>query len=190
MTSSGKINLLGLSREKLKVLFAELGEKPFRADQVMKWIYQRGIVDIDLMTDISKSLRELLKEKTEIYLPNVLSEATSVDGSQKWIVEVASGSKIEMVFIPESNRGTLCVSSQAGCSLDCSFCATGKQGFNSNLSAAEIIGQVWWANSRLGGYQKKLERPISNVVMMGMGEPLMNFENVQEIGRAQQVSKC
>ena len=173
-----KINLVGLSRDKLSTLFNELGEKPFRADQVMKWIHQRGITEISAMTDISKSLRERLSKITEIAVPHVLTSFVSNDGSRKWIVQVESGSKIEMVYIPESGRGTLCVSSQAGCSLDCSFCATGKQGFDSNLSAAEIIGQLWWANKKLTGFNAARERPVSNVVMMGMGEPLLNFDNV------------
>ena len=180
MLSAKKQNLLGLSRAKLNTLFNELGEKSFRADQVMKWIHQRGVTDIDAMTDISKSLRETLKERTEIRLPKIVEDFASRDGSCKWIIEVESGSKVEMVFIPESGRGTLCVSSQAGCSLDCSFCATGKQGFNSNLTVAEIVGQLWWANKNLGGYKDKLDRPVSNVVMMGMGEPLLNFNNVME----------
>mgnify|MGYP003310021010 CR=1 FL=1 len=180
MLSAKKQNLLGLSRPKLNTLFNELGEKSFRADQVMKWIHQRGVTDIDAMTDISKSLRETLKERTEIRLPKIVEDFASRDGSCKWIIEVESGSKVEMVFIPESGRGTLCVSSQAGCSLDCSFCATGKQGFNSNLTVAEIVGQLWWANKNLGGYEDKLDRPVSNVVMMGMGEPLLNFNNVME----------
>ncbi|MDD9888994.1 MAG: 23S rRNA (adenine(2503)-C(2))-methyltransferase RlmN [Gammaproteobacteria bacterium] len=180
MVSAEKSNLLGLSRAKLKTLFADLGEKPFRADQVMKWIHQRGTTDIDAMTDISKNLRQLLKEQTEIRLPTIVEDYASADGSHKWIVEVASGSKVEMVFIPESGRGTLCISSQAGCSLDCSFCATGKQGFNSNLTVAEIVGQLWWANAKLGAYSGEMGRPVSNVVMMGMGEPLMNFDNVMD----------
>ena len=180
MVTAEKINLLGLSRGKLKALFAELGEKPFRAEQVMKWIHQRGVLDFDAMTDISMALRERLKECSEISPPKIVEGFTSEDGSHKWIIMVASGSKVEMVFIPESDRGTLCVSSQAGCTLDCSFCATGKQGFNSNLSAAEIIGQLWWANHYLGGFKNNMERPVSNVVMMGMGEPLLNFENVMD----------
>ena len=180
MVTAEKINLLGLSRGKLKALFAELGEKPFRAEQVMKWIHQRGVLDFDAMTDISMALRERLKECSEICPPKIVEGFSSEDGSHKWIIMVASGSKVEMVFIPESDRGTLCVSSQAGCTLDCSFCATGKQGFNSNLSAAEIIGQLWWANHYLGGFKNNMERPVSNVVMMGMGEPLLNFENVMD----------
>ena len=180
MTATSKSNLAGLSLEKLRELFVVAGEKPFRAAQVMKWIHQRGVLDIDLMTDISKDLRENLKTIAEIKLPIVVEDFKSEDGSRKWIIEVASGSRVEMVFIPEGSRGTLCISSQAGCSLDCSFCATGKQGFNSNLTVAEIIGQLWWANSLLGGFKSSTERPVSNVVMMGMGEPLLNFENVMD----------
>jgi 23S rRNA (adenine2503-C2)-methyltransferase len=180
MTATDKPNLAGLSLEKLRTLFVDAGEKPFRAEQVMKWIHQRGVLDIDLMTDISKDLREKLKLSTQISLPEILQDYKSDDGSHKWIVKVASGSNVEMVFIPESGRGTLCISSQAGCSLDCSFCATGKQGFNSNLTVAEIIGQLWWANSKLGCFSGEMERRVSNVVMMGMGEPLLNFDNVMD----------
>tara|TARA_B100001142_G_scaffold267409_1_gene272177 strand:+ start:121 stop:1284 length:1164 start_codon:yes stop_codon:yes gene_type:complete len=180
VTDSTKINLVGLSRDQLINLFDELGEKKFRADQVMRWIHQRGVTEISAMTDISKPLRERLSKISEITLPHILASLASVDGSHKWIVEVESGSKIEMVYIPESRRGTLCISSQAGCSLDCSFCATGKQGFDSNLSVSEIIGQLWWANKKLNGFSEVKERPISNVVMMGMGEPLLNFDNVMD----------
>ncbi|MFT4671793.1 MAG: 23S rRNA (adenine2503-C2)-methyltransferase [Pseudohongiellaceae bacterium] len=180
MTDSTLPNLAGLGRDRLRALFTEFGEKPFHADQVLKWIHQRGITDLDAMTDISKSLREKLKTKTQISLPAVVEDFLSSDGTRKWIVEVASGSRVEMVFIPEASRGTLCISSQAGCSLDCSFCATGKQGFNSDLTVAEIVGQLWWAVKELGGFSGALERPISNVVMMGMGEPLLNFEPVME----------
>ena len=180
MATSSIPNLVGLNRKKLENLFAGLGEKPFRAGQVMKWIHQRGVLDIDSMTDISKDLRERLKQVTTVRLPAVVEEYASADGSHKWIIEVAGGSKVEMVFIPESGRGTLCVSSQAGCSLDCSFCATGKQGFDSNLSVAEIVGQLWWVNQKLGGFGASMERPVSNVVMMGMGEPLLNFDNVMD----------
>ena len=180
MTDATKTNLVGLSRDQLINLFDELGEKRFRADQVMRWIHQRGVTEISAMTDISKPLRERLSKISEITLPHILESLVSVDGSHKWIVEVGSGSKIEMVYIPESRRGTLCISSQAGCSLDCSFCATGKQGFDSNLSVSEIIGQLWWANKKLNGFSEVKERPISNVVMMGMGEPLLNFDNVMD----------
>ena len=172
-------NLAGMSREGLRALFAAYGEKPFRAEQVMKWIHQRGVLDIDSMTDISKNLRENLKQSTEIRLPVIVESHVSDDGSRKWIIEITSGSKVEMVYIPEAGRGTLCVSSQAGCSLDCSFCATGKQGFDRNLSSAEIIGQLWLANEQLGTFEGMPKR-VSNVVMMGMGEPLLNFDNVMD----------
>ena len=178
MTDGNKINLAGLTLSGLTCFFEDLGEKPFRASQVMKWIHQRGVTDINLMSDISKVLRERLHEIGEIRLPDVRDEFFSTDGSRKWIVEVASGSRVEMVYIPEEGRGTLCISSQAGCSLDCTFCATGKQGFDSNLSVAEIIGQLWWANKKLGNYEQPGNHPVSNVVMMGMGEPLLNFDNV------------
>ena len=192
-TRETKINLLGLSLPKMQAFFHELGEKPFRASQTLKWIHQRGVIDINLMTDISKPLRERMKAVAEVRPPLITQEYRSADGSCKWIVQVESGSSVEMVFIPESGRGTLCVSSQAGCSLDCSFCATGKQGFNSNLTSSEIIGQLWWANMKLAGFGVKAvverdedgrvsqtPRPVSNIVMMGMGEPLLNFDNVME----------
>lgn len=178
MMANPKPNLIGLNRNELVQFFAELGEKPFRAEQIMKWIHQRGILDLDAMTDISKPLREKLKNCVELTLPKLVEEFPSSDGSHKWIIEVASGSKVEMVFIPESGRGTLCISSQAGCSLDCSFCATGKQGFDSNLSSAEIVAQLWLANKHLGAFEQGSNRKVSNVVMMGMGEPLLNFDNV------------
>ncbi len=184
METETRPNLIGLSRANLRTLFAELGEKSFRAEQILKWIHQRGVLDLDAMTDISKTLRERLKESTVISLPRVVQDFPSEDGSRKWIIEVASGSRVEMVFIPEAGRGTLCVSSQAGCSLDCSFCATGKQGFNSNLTSAEIIGQLWWANKELGAFSGSESdgggARVSNVVMMGMGEPLLNLDNVME----------
>jgi len=181
-----KTNLLGLSLPKLQAYFVSMDEKPFRAVQVMKWIHQRGVTDFDAMTDISKSLRDKLKTSAEIRLPNVVQEYLSSDGCYKWIVQVASGSRVESVYIPEAGRATLCISSQAGCTLDCSFCATGKQGFNSNLTTAEIIGQLWWANHRLNGFAEpragagKSNRAVSNIVMMGMGEPLLNFDNVMD----------
>lgn len=178
MNESTKTNLVGLSLPKMQAFFVDMGEKPFRASQLMRWIHQRGVTDFDQMTDISKDLRTRLQELAEIRLPEIVDHYHSVDGCRKWIIEVASGSRVECVFIPESGRGTLCVSSQAGCSLDCSFCATGKQGFNSNLTVAEIVGQLWWANRELGGFASITERPVSNVVMMGMGEPLLNFDNV------------
>ena len=178
MNGEKKINLAGLTLGKLKSLFIDLNEKPFRAGQVMKWIHQRGVTDIDMMSDVSKNLRQKLRDIAEIKLPRILDEITSVDGSRKWIIEVASGSQIETVFIPEAGRGTLCISSQSGCSLDCKFCATGKQGFDSNLSVAEIVGQLWWANKQLTNFSQTNAKRISNVVMMGMGEPLLNFDNV------------
>lgn len=181
-----KINLLGMSLPKMQAYFVSIGEKPFRAVQLMKWIHQRGVTDLDAMTDISRGLRDKLRDQTEICLPNIVEEFLASDGCYKWIVQVASGSRVETVFIPEATRGTLCISSQAGCTLDCSFCATGKQGFNSNLTTAEIIGQLWWANHRLGGFassrpgEGKMNRKVSNIVMMGMGEPLLNFDNVMD----------
>ncbi len=173
-----KVNLLGLSAEKLVEFFAVLGEKPFRATQLLKWIHQLGVDDFEQMTNLSKSLRQQLKDKAEIRAPEVVSLHDSADGTRKWIIRVTGGSCIETVFIPEKDRGTLCVSSQVGCSLDCSFCATGKQGFNRDLTAAEIIGQVWIAAKSFGSLGVGADRVVSNVVMMGMGEPLLNFDNV------------
>jgi 23S rRNA (adenine2503-C2)-methyltransferase len=172
------INLLGLSKPQMEATLHEFGEKPFRALQILKWIHQHGVTDFDAMTNISKSLREKLKAETEIRPPAIKASFDAKDGCFKWIVEVTSGSSVEMVYIPEAGRGTLCISSQAGCSLDCSFCATGKQGFNSDLTTAEIIGQLWLANKLLGGFDSLSARPVTNVVMMGMGEPLLNFDNV------------
>lgn len=173
-----KINLLGLSAEKLVEFFASLGEKPFRATQVLKWIHQLGVDDFEQMTNLSKALRDRLKNVAEIRAPEVVSQHDSADGTRKWLIRVAGGSCIETVFIPEKDRGTLCVSSQVGCSLDCSFCATGKQGFNRDLTAAEIIGQVWIAAKSFNSLAAGADRVVSNVVMMGMGEPLLNFDNV------------
>lgn len=173
-----KINLLGLSPAKMKEFFAELGEKKFRAQQMLKWIHQFGQSDFEAMTNMSKPLRERLAEVAEIKLPEVVYEDTSKDGTRKWVMRVDGGSSIETVYIPEKERGTLCVSSQVGCALDCSFCSTGKQGFNRDLTAAEIIGQVYVAAMSFHGPGERRERKITNVVMMGMGEPLMNFDNV------------
>ena len=161
----------------MEVFFAELGEKPFRATQLLKWLYQFGVDDFDAMTNLSKSLRASLKEIAEIRLPRVVTDQKSDDGTHKWVLEIDSGNHIETVFIPEQGRGTLCVSSQVGCALACSFCSTAQQGFNRNLSTAEIIGQIWVANRALG-FDPKGQRIVSNVVMMGMGEPLLNFDNV------------
>ena len=176
--TTGKINLLGLTQPKLEAFFEELGEKRFRAGQVMKWIHHFGVDNFDDMTNVGKALRDKLKARAEIRGPEVVSEDISADGTRKWVVRVASGSCVETVYIPQNGRGTLCVSSQAGCALDCSFCSTGKQGFNSDLTAAEIIGQVWIANKSFGTVPAKVDRAITNVVMMGMGEPLLNFDNV------------
>ncbi|HDZ56565.1 MAG TPA: 23S rRNA (adenine(2503)-C(2))-methyltransferase RlmN [Pseudomonas xinjiangensis] len=176
--ATGKINLLGLTQPKMEAFFDELGEKRFRAGQIMKWIHHFGVDNFDDMTNVSKALREKLKLRAEIRAPEVVSEDISKDGTRKWVVRVASGSCVETVYIPQSGRGTLCVSSQAGCALDCSFCSTGKQGFNSDLTVAEIIGQVWLANKSFGTIPAKMDRAITNVVMMGMGEPLLNFDNV------------
>jgi 23S rRNA (adenine2503-C2)-methyltransferase len=175
---SVKTNLLGLSVSKLGDFFEQLGEKRFRATQMVKWIHQMGECDFDQMTNLSKSLREKLHESAEICLPEVVSCQDSTDGTRKWLIKVEGGSCIEMVYIPEKDRGTLCVSSQIGCALDCSFCATGKQGFNRDLSTAEIIGQLWIAAQSFDQFAAKAPRRVSNVVMMGMGEPLMNFNNV------------
>ncbi|MRI35070.1 23S rRNA (adenine(2503)-C(2))-methyltransferase RlmN [Endozoicomonas sp. OPT23] len=173
-----KINLLDFSQEKMVEFFLSIGEKKFRATQILKWIHHFGVSDFDEMTNVSKALKEKLKKIAEIRGPEVVNSLFSEDGTCKWIVRVASGSCVETVYIPEGKRGTLCVSSQAGCSLDCSFCSTGKQGFNSDLTVAEIIGQVWIAAKHLNNVPAKMDRSITNVVMMGMGEPLMNFDNV------------
>ena len=173
-----KTNLLGLSVSKLGDFFEQLGEKRFRATQMVKWIHQMGECDFDQMTNLSKSLREKLHQTAEIRLPEVVSCQDSSDGTRKWLIKVEGGSCIEMVYIPEKDRGTLCVSSQIGCALDCSFCATGKQGFNRDLSTAEIIGQLWIAADSFDQFSTKATRRVTNVVMMGMGEPLMNFDNV------------
>jgi len=178
MTDTSKTNLLGLTPVQLADYFKEIGEKPFRATQVLKWIHQQGAESFDEMTNISKSLREKLNTQAELRGPEVVSQDTSKDGTRKWVIRVDGGSCVETVLIPEGDRGTLCVSSQVGCSLNCSFCSTGKQGFNRNLSAAEIIGQVRIAIKSFGPMDPANKRVVTNVVMMGMGEPLMNFERV------------
>jgi len=170
------VNLLDFDAAGLTAFFAEHGEKPFRACQVLRWIHRFGESDFDAMTDIAKSLREKLKDMASVSPPTVISDKLSDDGTRKFLFDVGGGNAIETVFIPEDDRGTLCISTQAGCALDCSFCSTGKQGFNRNLTVAEIIGQLWQANRALGADPKD-ERIISNVVLMGMGEPLANFEN-------------
>ncbi len=177
LQTPAKINLLDFHRAALRDYFAALGEKPFRAEQVLQWVHHYGADDFDAMTNVSKALREKLKQCAEIKAPAVVLDQIAADGTRKWLLRLDAGNSIETVFIPEEGRGTLCVSSQAGCALDCSFCATGKQGFNRNLSVAEIIGQLWVANRALKR-DPRGERIITNVVFMGMGEPLLNFDNV------------
>ncbi len=169
-------NLLDFDVQQLTAWFAEQGEKPFRAKQVLRWIYKGGESDFDAMSDLAISLREKLKKIACVKAPSVMREEVASDGTRKWLLDVGTGNAVETVYIPEEDRGTLCVSTQAGCALDCAFCSTGKQGFNRNLTTAEIIGQVWWANHELG---KNTDGnwPITNVVLMGMGEPLLNFDN-------------
>lgn len=170
-------NLLGLDRQHLTALVVGLGEKAFHAVQLVQWIYRHGVLDFDAMSNLSKRLRERLKEQASLSLPDIVDHRVSRDGTQKWSLQVGNANCIETVYIPDDGRGTLCISSQVGCPLRCSFCATGAQGFNRNLTAAEIIGQVWlvkqWLEPTPGS-----ERPVSNVVFMGMGEPLLNLENV------------
>ena len=181
------INLLDFDVDSLTAWFAQLGEKPFRARQVLRWMHRFGADDFGQMTDVAKSLRAKLAEMAEIRGPVPLRDTTAADGTRKWLLDVDNGKNagnaVETVFIPEANRGTLCISSQVGCALECSFCSTGKQGFNRNLTTAEIIGQLWHANRMLGairqpGVDDSGERVISNVVLMGMGEPLANYNNV------------
>ncbi len=169
-------NLLDLDAHALTAYLTQMGEKPFRAKQLLRWIYQAGESDFSAMTDIAAALREKLSQCASITVPDILREELSEDGTRKWLLNVGTGNAVEAVYIPEESRGTLCISSQAGCVLDCSFCSTGKQGFNRNLSVAEIIGQLWWANHRLGRNSEG-NWAISNVVMMGMGEPLLNYSN-------------
>ncbi|MEM5530273.1 23S rRNA (adenine(2503)-C(2))-methyltransferase RlmN [Gammaproteobacteria bacterium AS21] len=178
MAEQPKTNLLGMTLVQLAQYFKEIDEKPFRATQVLKWIHQYGVESFDDMTNISKALREKLNKFAEIREPEVVSQDISKDGTRKWVIRVEGGSCVETVLIPEGDRGTLCVSSQVGCSLNCSFCSTGKQGFNRNLTAAEIIGQVRIAIKSFGAMEPSNKRVVTNVVMMGMGEPLMNFERV------------
>ncbi len=171
------VNLLNLNQAALAEYFQSIGEKPFRAKQMMRWMHHFGVNEFGEMTDIAKALREKLAKEAVIVPPSVHLEQISEDGTRKWLIDVGAGNGVETVFIPEDERGTLCVSSQVGCALDCTFCSTGRQGFNRNLSVSEIIGQLWVANKALGR-DPKGDRIISNVVMMGMGEPLANFDNV------------
>ena len=166
-------NLLGLDAEGLERFFAAQGEKPFRARQVLRWVHQRREPDFAQMSDLAKDLRAKLVATASVEAPQIVGDTAAADGTRKWLLKVDGANAVEAVFIPEANRGTLCVSSQAGCVLDCAFCSTGKQGFNRNLSTAEIVGQLWLANRLLEG-----ARPVTNVVMMGMGEPLLNLDNV------------
>ena len=186
------INLLDLDPSGLVAFFTERSEKPFRAKQVARWIHQRFVDDVGAMTDLAKPLRERLAAESAIRAPTVIKDTTATDGTRKWLLDAGNGNAVESVYIPEDDRGTLCISSQAGCALDCAFCSTGKQGFNRNLSTGEIIGQLWHANRTLladgyGAATPSAKRapwtehgrpPITNVVMMGMGEPLANFDNV------------
>ncbi len=173
-----KVNLLDLTRAQLQEFFVSLGEKAFRADQVMKWIYHFCIDDFDQMTNINKVLREKLKQLCVIEAPQIVTRQDSADGTIKFVMGLAGGQEVETVWIPEKDRRTLCVSSQVGCALDCSFCSTAQQGFNRNLSVSEIIGQVWRVSKIIGSFGDTGEKPVTNVVMMGMGEPLLNLNNV------------
>jgi 23S rRNA (adenine2503-C2)-methyltransferase len=173
-----RLNLIGLPKAELEAFFGELGEKPFRATQVMKWLHHRGVDDIDAMTDLSRVLRERLKDLAEVRMPEVTDAFVSTDGTRKWLLRLEDGQRIETVFIPEKDRGTLCISSQVGCALDCSFCATGKQGFNRNLTSAEIVAQVRHAVRALEEVDLGRPKAVTNVVLMGMGEPLLNFDQV------------
>jgi 23S rRNA (adenine2503-C2)-methyltransferase len=178
MSLESKINLLGLDRKAMQAFFISLDEKSYRADQALKWIHFHGVHDINAMTNFSQSLREKMLRAAIIQSPQIAYENTSSDGTHKWVIRLADGNCIETVFIPSKTRGTLCVSSQVGCTLNCDFCSTGKQGFNRNLTSAEIIGQVWAAVRHLSKNQGSHDHAITNVVMMGMGEPLLNFDAV------------
>ena len=173
-----KVNLMGLSRLQLEQFFLDMGEKKFRAHQVLKWIHHAGITQIEEMSNLGRVLREKLVEVAEVRPPEIARQQDSSDGTRKWAIRVEGGGLVETVLIPAGNRATLCVSSQVGCALDCSFCSTGKQGFQRDLSAAEIIGQVWLAINSYDGFKPGDRRIVTNVVMMGMGEPLLNFDNV------------
>jgi len=178
MSAGAPVNLFGLDRAELRARFAEMGEQPYRADQVMLWIYRRGKDAFSEMSNLSKDLRARLAERFVIRPPELVAEQTSADGTRKWALKLeGSDQVIETVFIPEDDRGTLCISSQVGCAMDCSFCSTGKQGLNRNMNTAEIIAQVWFAGKALGGDFQN-ERVISNIVFMGMGEPLANYNAV------------
>ncbi|WJG10511.1 bifunctional tRNA (adenosine(37)-C2)-methyltransferase TrmG/ribosomal RNA large subunit methyltransferase RlmN [Aliiglaciecola sp. LCG003] len=178
MSQPAKINLLDFNRQGLREFFDSIGEKPFRADQLMKWIYQQGESDFDNMTNLNKVLREKLKAKCVITAPEIAYQQNATDGTIKFALKLAGGQEVETVWIPETDRATLCVSSQVGCALECTFCSTAQQGFNRNLTVGEIIGQVWRVATTIGLSKDTAKRPITNVVMMGMGEPLLNLKNV------------
>lgn len=178
MTIANRTNLLGFNNSDLRAFFESIGEKPYRAEQVLKWIHFNGLTDFASMTNLSKALREKLQEHAGIFLPDVIYENKAQDGTYKWLLRLEDGNCIETVFIPEKTRGTLCISSQVGCILNCDFCSTGKQGFNRNLTSAEIISQLWIAVRKLSKNNGIHDHSVTNVVMMGMGEPLLNFDNV------------
>jgi len=177
-TADKKVNLLDYDRQGLQRFFASFGEKPFRAVQVLQWIHHYGVTDFDQMLNLSKKLRQQLHEVAEVRAPEIGYTQVSNDGTRKWVLKLPDGNAIETVFIPEEGRGTLCVSSQVGCSLNCSFCSTAQQGFSRNLTTGEIIGQVWRVVRELSLKENKHDKQITNVVMMGMGEPLLNYKNV------------
>lgn len=176
--SKPKVNLLNFDHQSMREYFASIGEKPFRADQLMKWIYHFGYSDFELMTNLNKKLREKLQRNTEIKAPEISEKQVSSDGTIKYALKLEGGQEVETVWIPENDRATLCVSSQVGCALECTFCATAQQGFNRNLSMSEIIGQVWRVANDIGATRIAGKRPITNIVMMGMGEPLLNMKNL------------
>jgi 23S rRNA (adenine2503-C2)-methyltransferase len=172
-----KANLLEFDAAGMAGFCAAIGVKPFRARQVLRWVHRSGESEFERMSDLASSLRQRLAETAEVVPPRMIRDSTAADGTRKWLLDVGAANAVETVFIPEENRGTLCVSTQAGCTMACRFCSTGRQGFNRNLTTAEIVGQLWWANRALGAVHGR-ERSISNVVLMGMGEPLLNLENV------------
>lgn len=173
-----KINLLDFTRDGLRAFFNDMGEKPFRAEQVMKWIYQQGVADFEQMTNLNKALRTKLQAKCEVKAPEIAYQQNATDGTIKFALKLEGGQEVETVWIPDGDRATLCVSSQVGCALECTFCSTAQQGFNRNLKVSEIIGQVWRVATTIGLNNDTAKRPITNVVMMGMGEPLLNVKNV------------
>lgn len=173
-----KINLLDLTRDGLRAFFNDMGEKPFRAEQVMKWIYQQGVAEFEQMTNLNKVLRNKLQARCEVKAPEIAHQHRAADGTIKFALKLEGGQEVETVWIPDGDRATLCVSSQVGCALECTFCSTGQQGFNRNLKVSEIIGQVWRVATVIGLNNDTAKRPITNVVMMGMGEPLLNIKNV------------